>query len=100
MIRRTFTWLSVGLALGLIGAMWFGPTFIQWWWKVPGTANGGFTNQCICDPQIASATDWLVKLQLGVGVAGGVVMAIIANVVARMRANRSTTSSASAPAPQ
>ena len=96
MLRRSLTWLSVGLALGLFATMWFGPALIQWWWQVPGS-NPAFA----CDPQIRSATEWLVKIQLGFGLASGVALAVIANVVARWRAmKQSAAQSAPASAPQ
>jgi hypothetical protein len=90
MLRRSFTWLSVGVALGLFATMWFGPALIQWWWQVPGS-NPAFA----CDPQIRSATEWLVKIQLGVGLSAGIVLAILANVVARWRALKQSASQAS-----
>ena len=80
MLRRTFTWLSIGLALGVLATMWLGPRLIQWWWKVPG-AQAAFS----CDPQIAAATEWLVKLQLAIGATSAFFFAIVANLVARAR---------------
>jgi hypothetical protein len=93
MLRRTITWLSIGLALGVIGTMWLGPSLIQWWWKVPGTPNG-FS----CDSQIAAATEWLVKLQLGFGAGAGVLFAIGANLFAAGRGAKKPASDPTASA--
>ncbi len=90
MIRRLVTWFTVGVTLGLVASMWFGPQMITWWSAPPGAQNG-FS----CSSQIEAATRQLVKLQLGVGATLGFLLAIIANVVA----GRRTRSATQPPAP-
>jgi membrane protein implicated in regulation of membrane protease activity len=79
MIRRTLNWLIIGAALGVIGSMWFGPSFIQSW-KSSNAATG-----TACTAELVDATRMLVKLQVGVGLAVGVLAAIIVNLLASRR---------------
>ena len=84
MMKRTLTLLFVGIGLGLVASMWFGPGMIAWWFRPPGQVTGGLAQ--MCGDQVLAATEQLVRMQLIAGASLGVVIAIVGNLVARKKA--------------
>lgn len=74
MFRKTLVWLTVGFAIGTAVSMWFGPNVVTWW----GTPGGATVLSC--ESSIRWATTSLIKFQLGVGGALGLLLAIFINV--------------------
>lgn len=93
-LKRTAILLLVGAGLGLIASMWFGPGVIEYWYVPPGQAA-----VLVDISKITEATTALVRLQLGVGIALGLLLAVGGNYVAWKRAKSAAVEPSSPPAP-
>lgn len=80
--RRTLFYLLLGAGVGFVASMWWGPSFIAWWYMPPGSEN---SMVAMCGQQIMGATRSLVQMQLLVAGGLGLVFAILANVFAARR---------------
>jgi hypothetical protein len=81
-LRFTATLLLVGIGVGLLASMFWGPALISWWWTPPGNA-GSLT--AVCGDQVRDAATALVKMQLTTGAALGALTAALGHFIAWKR---------------
>ncbi len=95
-LRFTATLLLVGIGVGLLASMFWGPSLISWWWTPPGDA-GGIT--AMCGHQVRDAAAALVRMQLITGAALGVLTAALGHFIAWKRRKNTSAPPPAPPSP-
>lgn len=90
MVKRTLILLSIGIVIGVVLVMVFGPDALAWWNKPIGE------QPFACTLAVREASRLTIMAELVVGGAIGLVLAVTGNVMAYKRAKRQQQAAAEA----